>query len=307
MKLSKKNLIWFDNEFIPAGEAHIDVMTYSLHYGLSIFEGLRAYETAKGPAIFRLPDHTDRLFNSAKILNLKIPFSKTELNQAQIDLLAKNHLKSAYIRPIVFCSTEDLGLHMHDFQLHVAISAWPWGKYFKTEHENAGIKALVSSYRRHHVNSSFLKAKISGNYINSILAIQEAKMLGFDEAIMLDQQGFISEASSSNIFLVKDHVLYTPTIASVLPGVTRDSIMKIATDLGICVIEKTLTRDEAYTADEMFFTGTAVEITAVSEVDGRTIGNGQRGTITKQLDQAYSEIVQGKNKEYQHWLSYLTP
>lgn len=303
--LEKEGFIWFDGEFIPWADAKVHVLTHTLHYGAGVFEGVRAYETPRGPAIFRLKAHTNRLFRSAHILNIDIPYSKEVLSEAQKEAIVKNKLNSAYIRPVIFYGAEHLGVQTTNLPVHVAIAVWEWGSYFKMDDPNLGIKAHTSTYTRNYVSSVLCKAKANGNYINSILALQEAKARGCEEALMLDTQGFVSEGSSANVFIVRDDVIYTPCTATILEGITRDTVIILAKKLGITVIEKNLTRDDTYTADEMFFTGTAAEITPVSEMDGRKIGDGFRGKITKTLQDLYSEVVLGKNDDYIDWVTYL--
>ena len=298
----KEGVIWLDNQFVSWQDAKVHVLTHTLHYGLGVFEGVRAYEAPAGPIIFRLKDHTERLFRSAFILNIKMLYSKELLNEVQRNILAQNNLKSAYIRPIIFYGAEHLGVYPERSSVHVAVAAWEWGQYFKLDNAKKGIKAHISTYARNHVASSLLKAKANGNYINSALALQEAKNKGCDEAIMLDARGFVSEGSSANLFTVRNGIMYTPTTATILEGITRDTVMTLAKDLGISVIEKDLTRDDLYIADELFFTGTAAEITSVGEIDGRMIGDGHIGLVTQRLQQYYADVVRGKVAQYSHWL-----
>ncbi len=298
----RDGLIWFDGEWVEWREAKIHVLTHSLHYGMGVFEGVRAYKTAQGAAIFRLEEHTDRLFNSAKIMNMDIGFSKAEIAQAQKDAVLKNHLDSAYIRPICFYGSEGMGLRADGLKVHTAIAAWKWGAYLGEENMRHGIRIKTSSFTRHHVNIAMTKAKATGNYINSMMALQNALIDGYDEALMLDVDGFVAEGSGENIFMVRDGIIYTPDLTSALAGITRDTIFKLALDLGFQVIEKRITRDEVYCADEVFFTGTAAEVTPVRELDNRTIGQGGRGPITEQLQTLYFDCVHGKNARYQSWL-----
>lgn len=303
--LKQSDVVWLDGQFIPWQEANISVLTHTLHYGVGVFEGLRAYNTEQGPAIFRLQDHTDRLFRSAKIIKIPIPYDKEELNDVQQQIIAKNSLSAAYIRPMVFYGADSLGLNTAQLTSHVMVGAWEWGTYFGAEKMANGICICTSSYSRNHINSVFTKAKANGNYLNSILALQDAKMAGFDEALLLDNQGFVAEGSAENIFMVREGVLYTPELSCVLEGITRDTIFKLAADIGLKVIEKRITRDELYIADEVFFTGTAVEVTPIREIDGRTIGNGVCGNTTQQLQKMYFEVVAGKNKQYEKWITLV--
>jgi branched-chain amino acid aminotransferase len=296
-------IIWLDGKYIPYDEAKTHLLTHTLHYGAGVFEGVRAYETEDGPAIFRLKEHTDRLFRSAKIIDMKIPFSKEEINEAQIEILKRNSLKSAYLRPMVFYGSEYLGLGTRNLSVHVMIAAWEWGAYLGEENMIKGIKVCTSSFSRNHVNSSFCKAKANGNYLNSILALKEAQANGCEEALLLDHQGCVAEGSGENIFMIRDGILITPDLTSILEGITRDAIIKLAQDLGIKTIERRITRDELYVADEAFFTGTAAEVTPIRIIDNREIGSGTRGPITEMLQSAYAEIVRGKRKEYEKWLS----
>jgi branched-chain amino acid aminotransferase len=301
----REGWIWLDGDFLPWQEAKVHVLTHTLHYGMGIFEGLRAYDTPKGTAIFRLHDHTDRFFRSAKIINLSLPFSKDVLNQAQCDIIKKNNLKSGYIRPLCFLGAEGLGLHTSKLKAHIMIAAWDWGAYLGKENLEKGIKVGISSFTRHHVNITMTKAKITGNYVNSMLAINEAKATGFDEALLLDVEGYVAEGSGENFFMVRNGVLHTPRLTSCLEGITRDTILTLAMELGISVKESSITRDEVYTAEECFFTGTAVEVTPIREVDGRSIGAGKRGPITEQLQSRYFDIVQGKEKTNAKWLTFI--
>ena len=301
----RDGVIWMDGEFVPWREAKIHVLTHTLHYGMGVFEGVRAYETDKGAAIFRLQDHTDRLFRSAHILQMPMPYGKDELNQATIDAVAKNDLDSAYIRPMCFYGSEGMGLRADNLKVHVMIAAWHWGSYLGAEGLEKGIRIRTSSYTRHHVNITMCKAKANGNYMNSMLALQEALTCGYDEAMLLDNEGYVAEGSGENIFLVRDGVIYTPTLTSALDGITRATIMTLADELGIPVKEKPITRDEVYVADEVFFTGTAAEVTPVREVDNRQIGEGKRGPITEKLQALYFDIVHGRVTEKTPWLTYV--
>ena len=301
----RDGLIWYDNQMVAWREAKTHVLTHTLHYGLGVFEGVRAYETKKGAAIYRLHDHTDRLFNSAHILGMKLPFSKDEINTAQQKVVKENKLQSAYIRPMAFYGAEGMGISAKHLSTHVIVAAWSWGAYMGQEALEKGINVKTSSFSRHHVNSTMCKAKANGNYMNSILAHQEATNDGYHEALLLDTQGYVTEGSGENIFIVKKGKLYTPTLTSALDGITRDSVITIAHDEGIEVIEKNITRDEVYTADEAFFTGTAAEITPIKELDRRMIGNGARGEITEKLQSIYFDTVKGENDKYEAWLTYI--
>lgn len=291
----RDGLIWFDGEMVPWRDAKVHVLTHTLHYGMGVFEGVRAYETEKGTAIFRLQEHTNRLFDSAHIMNMNIPFSKEELNEAQRAAVRENNLPSAYIRPMVFYGSEAMGLRATGLKVHVIVAAWSWGAYMGQEALEKGIKVRTSSFTRHHVNISMTRAKANGPYFNSMLALQEALSGGADEALMLDAQGYVAEGSGENIFVVKDGVIYTPALTSCLNGITRNTIFSLASSLGIEVREKLLTRDEVYIADEAFFTGTAAEVTPIRELDGRKIGIGSRGPITEKLQTLYFDTVMGRN------------
>ena len=301
----RDGLIWYDNQMVAWREAKTHVLTHTLHYGLGVFEGVRAYETKKGAAIYRLHDHTDRLFNSAHILGMKLPFSKDEINTAQQKAVKENKLQSAYIRPMAFYGAEGMGISAKHLSTHVIVAAWSWGAYMGQEAIEKGINVKTSSFSRHHVNSTMCKAKANGNYMNSILAHQEATNDGYHEALLLDTQGYVTEGSGENIFIVKKGKLYPPTLTSALDGITRDSVINIAHDEGLEVIEKNITRDEVYTADEAFFTGTAAEITPIKELDRRMIGNGARGEITEKLQSIYFDTVKGENDKYEAWLTYI--
>ena len=301
----RDGLIWYDNQMVAWREAKTHVLTHTLHYGLGVFEGVRAYETKKGAAIYRLHDHTDRLFNSAHILGMKLPFSKDEINTAQQKAVKENKLQSSYISPMAFYGAEGMGISAKHLSTHVIVAAWSWGAYMGQEAIEKGINVKTSSFSRHHVNSTMCKAKANGNYMNSILAHQEATNDGYHEALLLDTQGYVTEGSGENIFIVKKGKLYTPTLTSALDGITRDSVITIAHDEGLEVIEKNITRDEVYTADEAFFTGTAAEITPIKELDRRMIGNGARGEITEKLQSIYFDTVKGENDKYEAWLTYI--
>jgi branched-chain amino acid aminotransferase len=270
---------------------------------MGVFEGVRAYKTASGTAIFRLKEHTKRLFNSAKIFQMDVPFDRDTLEAAQLEVVRANNLESCYIRPIIWVGSEKLGVSAKGNTIHVAIAAWPWGAYLGDDGLAKGIRVKTSSFTRHHVNVSMVRAKASGWYVNSILANQEAIADGYDEALLLDVDGYVSEGSGENFFLVNNGKLYTPDLSSCLDGITRDTILTLARDFGIPVIEKRITRDEVYTCDEAFFTGTAAEVTPIRELDNRTIGEGARGPITEKLQSAFFDVVGGKNEKYASWLA----
>ncbi|SHN91966.1 branched-chain amino acid transaminase [bacterium endosymbiont of Bathymodiolus sp. 5 South] len=299
----RDGLIWFDGEWVDWREAKVHVLTHTLHYGMGVFEGVRAYQTENGTAIFRLEEHTNRLFNSAKIMNMDIGYSKDEINQAQREAVTKNHLDSAYLRPMCFYGSEGMGLRADGLKVHTIIAAWEWGSYLGEDNMKNGLRIRTSSFTRHHVNITMTKAKANGNYINSMLALQEALTDGYDEALLLDVDGFVAEGSGENIFIIHDGIIYTPDLTSALAGITRDTIVTLARDLGYKVIEKRITRDEVYCADEAFFTGTAAEVTPIRELDNRTIGAGTRGPITEQLQALYFDCVYGRHDKYKQWIS----
>jgi branched-chain amino acid aminotransferase len=301
----RDGVIWLDGEMVPWRQAKIHVLTHSLHYGLGIFEGIRAYRTSKGTAIFRLGAHTDRLFRSAHILRMAMPYDKQTINDAICEVVRRCGLESGYIRPLCFYGAEGMGLRADNLRTHVMIAAWHWGTYMGDDNLRHGIRVRTSSYTRHHVNITMCKAKATGNYINSILAVNEALSCGCNEAMLLDAEGYVTEGSGENIFIVRDGVLYTPELTSALDGITRDTIMRLASDEGIPVREKRFTRDEVYIADEAFFTGTAAEVTPIREVDNRIIGGGGRGPITERLQTLYFDQVHGRRKEYPEWLTLL--
>jgi len=288
---------------VPWRDANIHVLTHSLHYGMGVFEGIRAYKTESGPAIFRLKEHVKRLFNGTKIFQMAIPYNEEQITQAIIDVVKDNKLAACYIRPIVFIGSEKLGVSPTGNTIHTSIAAWEWGAYLGEDGLNKGIRVKTSSFTRHFVNSSLVRAKASGYYINSILAHQEVAANGYDEALLLDTEGYVSEGSGENFFMVRNGIVYTPDLASCLDGITRDSIIEIAQDLGFKVKEKRLTRDEVYTADEAFFTGTAAEVTPIRELDDRMIGDGLKGPITKQIQDVFFSTVYGKNERYKSWLT----
>ncbi|MDX1695011.1 MAG: branched-chain amino acid transaminase [Ketobacteraceae bacterium] len=301
----RDGLIWFDGEMIPWRDAQVHVLTHTLHYGMGVFEGVRAYQTVKGPGIFRLRAHTDRLYRSAHIMNMKIPYSKDELNAAQLACVRENNLPHAYLRPMVFYGSEGMGLRAENLQTHVIVAAWEWPSYMTPEALEQGIKVRTSSYTRHHVNISMCKAKANGHYINSMLALQEALSGGAQEALLLDPEGYVAEGSGENIFIVFDGVLYTPELTSCLDGITRSTVITLAEELGYEVREKRITRDEVYVADEAFFTGTAAEVLPIKELDGRAIGAGKRGPVTEQLQKLYFDQVNGRREQHPEWIAYV--
>ena len=299
----RDGLIWFDGKMVPWRDARVHVLTHTLHYGLGVFEGVRAYQTSEGPAIFKLQEHTDRLFNSAKILNMTIPYTKDEVNQAQIASVRDNGLNSAYLRPMAFFGAEGMGLRADNLNTHLIVAAWEWGAYMGEENLKRGIKVRTSSYTRHHVNITMTRAKANGNYINSMLALQEAISGGADEALLLDPEGYVSEGSGENFFMVKNGIIYTPELTNCLDGITRATVMQLAQEFGYEVVAKRITRDEVYVADEAFFTGTAAEVTPIRELDGREIGAGSRGPVTERLQTAYFDIVHGRDADRMDWLT----
>jgi branched-chain amino acid aminotransferase len=286
---------------VPWREAKVHVLTHTLHYGMGVFEGVRAYNTDKGTAIFRLQEHTDRLFRSAKILGMKMPYDKETINEAQRAVVRENNLESAYIRPMCFYGSEGMGIRADNLNVHTMVAAWSWGAYLGEENMTQGIRIKTSSFTRHHVNITLCKAKANGNYMNSMMALQEAVSCGYDEALLLDAQGFVCEGSGENFFMIRDGVLYTPELTSALEGITRDTVITLARDIGLKVVEKRITRDEVYIADEAFFTGTAAEVTPIREFDNRPIGSGSRGPITEKLQAMYFDQVYGRSEVYQNW------
>lgn len=298
--------IWLDGELIRWEDAKVHVLTHALHYGTAYFEGIRCYELADGrSAVFRLPEHMRRLADSGKILGFPLPYTEDQICQAAIDVIRANNLKECYIRPLAFVGLGDLGLYAPNNPINVCIAVWPWGAYLGDEGLQKGIRAKVSSYTRHHVNVMMTKSKGSGNYINSVLAKHEVKKAGYDEAIMLDAEGYVSEASGENIFMVRDRRIKTTPLTSILPGITRDSIIQLARDKGYEVVEERFTRDELYTADEAFLTGTAAELTPIREVDDRQIGAGRRGCVTEDVQKTFFDVIKGKNPKYEKWLAYV--
>jgi branched-chain amino acid aminotransferase len=297
--------IWYDGKLVPWREATTHVLTHTLHYGMGVFEGVRAYKTQKGTAIFRLSAHTDRLFRSAHILGMTLPYDKATMNEATCTAVRENKLESAYIRPMCFYGSEGMGLRADNLKVHAIVAAWSWGAYLGEDGQKRGIKVRTSSYNRHHVNVTMCRAKANGNYMNSMMALREAQSAGCDEALLLDTEGYVSEGSGENIFLVRDGVLVTPDITSALDGITRATVIQLATDLGMKVIEKRITRDEVVIADEAFFTGTAAEVTPIRELDGRPIGAGSRGPVTEKLQSLYFDVVHGRAPKYADWLTLV--
>ena len=301
----RDGVIWMDGELVPWREANVHVLTHTLHYGMGVFEGVRAYETDQGTAIFRLQDHTRRLFDSAKIMRMNIPFDQDTLNAAQKQVVRENDLKSAYLRPVCFYGSDGMGLRADNLSVRCAIAAWEWGAYLGADNMEKGIRIKTSSFTRHHVNISMCKAKANGHYINSMLALQEAMTDGYDEALLLDNEGYVAEGSGENIFIIRNGVIYTPDLTSALDGITRNTIMHLAAELGIDVLERRITRDEVYIADEAFFSGTAAEVTPIRELDNRPIGTGTRGPITEKLQAMYFDVVQGKSSNRAEWLTLV--
>ena len=296
--------IWFDGRLVDWRDAKIHVLTHTLHYGCGAFEGVRAYQTDAGTAIFRLQEHTQRLFNSAKILRMQIPFTQDQVNEAQREVVRVNQLESCYLRPLTWIGSEKLGVSPRGNTIHLMVAAWAWGAYLGEEGMKKGIRVKTSSYSRHHVNITMTQAKAVSNYSNSILANMEALDDGYDEALLLDTSGFVSEGAGENVFVIKDGVVYTPDLsAGALNGITRNTVLHICDDLGIKLVQKRITRDECYIADEMFFSGTAAEVTPIREYDRIQIGAGQRGPVTEKIQSAFFDIVNGRNAKYAHWLA----
>ncbi|MFO8152785.1 branched-chain amino acid transaminase [Thioalkalivibrio sp.] len=301
----RDGVIWMDGKMVPWRDARTHVLTHTLHYGMGVFEGVRAYEAEGGTAIFRLEDHTRRLFNSARILGMPMPYGADEISAAQVAAVRENGLKTAYIRPMCFYGAEGMGLRADNLEVHVIVAAWTWGSYLGEANMTRGIRVRTSSYNRHHVNVTMCKAKANGNYMNSMLALQEAISCGYDEAMLLDTEGYVAEGSGENIFLVHDDVLHTPDLTSALDGITRRTILALADEEGLRVVERRITRDEVYIADEAFFTGTAAEVTPIREVDGRPIGEGTRGPITQRLQSLYFDVVKGRHPKHEAWLTHV--
>lgn len=301
----RDGVIWYDGKMVNWRDATTHVLTHTLHYGMGVFEGVRAYKTDKGTAIFRLKEHTDRLFRSAHILGMKMPFDKATMMEAQKAAVRENNLESAYMRPMAFYGAEAMGISAKTLSTHVIVAAWSWGAYMGEEAITKGIRVKTSSFSRHHVNITMCKAKANGNYMNSILAHQEAAQDGYQEALLLDVDGFVAEGSGENIFIVRNGKLITPDLTSALEGITRDTIVQLAKEIGLEVIEKRITRDEVYSADEAFFTGTAAEVTPIRELDNRAIGEGTRGPITEKLQSMYFDVVKGKSAKHSDWLTLV--
>ncbi len=300
----RDGVIWFDGKMVPWRDAKIHVLTHTLHYGMGVFEGVRAYHAGdKGSCIFKLEEHTDRLFRSAHIMRMDIPYSKDELNEAQRAVVRENNLDEAYLRPMAFLGTEGMGLRADNLTTHVIVAAWDWPSYMSPEAKEQGIKIRTSSYTRHHVNITMCKAKANGNYINSMLALREALESGCEEALLLDNEGYVAEGSGENFFMVRDGIIYTPELTSCLDGITRKTIFQLAEDCNYEIREKRITRDEVYIADEAFFTGTAAEVLPIREYDGRVIGEGKRGPITTRLQDLYFKAVKGQLPEHTDWLA----
>ncbi len=301
----RDGVIWYDGKLVPWREATTHVLTHTLHYGMGVFEGVRAYKTDKGTAIFRLEEHTDRLFRSAHILQMTIPYDRETINKAITNVVRENKLESGYIRPMCFYGSEGMGLRADNLKVHMIIAAWPWGTYLGEDGVKNGIRVHTSSFNRHHVNVSMCRAKANGHYINSMLALHEALACGCDEALLLDTEGYVAEGSGENFFIVRDGVIYTPDLTSSLDGITRDTVIRLAREAGIEVREKRITRDEVYIADEAFFTGTAAEVAPIRELDGRVIGGGKRGPVTEKLQALYFDQVHGRRARYPEWLTLV--
>jgi branched-chain amino acid aminotransferase len=302
----RDGFIWQNGALVPWREARVHVLTHTLHYGVGVFEGVRAYSTPQGPCIFRLAEHTRRLFNSAHILGLTIPYTPEQVDEAQRQVFAANELEEGYLRPMVYLGAEAMGLRAKDLSVNLVVAAWPWPNYMDPESRERGIRVRTSSYTRHHVNITMCKAKANGNYINSILALHEAQDVGCDEALMLDNEGYVAEGTGENVFLVKNGVLHTPELTSCLDGITRDTVFQLAAEEGLTIRERRITRDEVYIADEAFFTGTAAEVLPIRELDGRIIGAGGRGPITERLQTLYFEQVRGQRNAFPQWLTPVT-
>ncbi|MBI1731351.1 MAG: branched-chain amino acid transaminase [Gammaproteobacteria bacterium] len=301
----RDGVIWMDGKIVPWRDARVHVLTHTLHYGMGVFEGIRTYATDRGPAIFRLYDHTERLFRSAHILRMPMPWDRDTINQACIEMVRRNNLDACYIRPLCFYGSEGMGLRADNLKTHVVVAAWQWGAYLGKEGLERGIRIRTSSFTRHHVNISMCKAKAVGHYINSMLALQEAMETGYDEALLLDPEGYVAEGSGENIFIVRDGIIYTPELTSALEGITRQTVVALAQECGIPVREKRLTRDEVYIADEAFFTGTAAEVTPIRELDNRTIGAGRRGPITERLQALFFDCASGRRANRTEWLTHV--
>ncbi|MGH8445916.1 MAG: branched-chain amino acid transaminase [Solimonas sp.] len=301
----RDGFIWYDGELKPWRECQTHVLTYTLHYGVGCFEGVRAYKTPRGTAIFRLEEHTRRLFNSAKILGMKMPWTQEQLNVAQKEVLRANKLESAYLRPMVFYGSEGMGLRATGLNTHVIVAAWTWGAYLGADNMERGIRVKTSSFQRQYVNAALCRAKANANYLTSSMALNEVLRDGYDEALMLDTEGFVAEGSAENIFIITNGVISTPDVTSALDGITRRTVMQLAQDHGYKVVERRITRDELYVCDEAFFTGTAAEVTPIREVDNRPVGEGRRGPITAKLQAAYLALVNGESASYPEWLAHI--
>ena len=303
--LKEAEKIWMDGKFVNWKDARVHVLTHTLHYGVGAFEGIRCYKAGDGSAIFRLDDHVERLFTSAHIMSIEIPYTRDEIRAAIKETVRVNRLDACYIRPIVYVGYGSMGLYVEDNPINVAIAAWTWGSYLGDEGLKKGIRVKISSFTRHHVNISMTRAKVPGYYVNSILAKKEVKAAGYDEAVLLDPDGYVAEGSGENIFIVRKGILKTPPLTSILAGITRDSIIHLSREMGMTVVEERFTRDDLYIADEAFLTGTAAELTPIREVDNRVIGTGKPGPVTQRLQDAFFNIVQGREKRYKDWLTYL--
>ncbi|HHB92373.1 MAG TPA: branched-chain amino acid transaminase [Thioploca sp.] len=301
----RDGVIWLDGKMIPWRDAKVHVLTHTLHYGMGVFEGLRAYQTEQGTAIFRLQEHTRRLFDSAHILGMKILYDQQTINDVCCAAVRENNLSSAYIRPMCFYGSEGMGLRADNLKVHTIVAAWNWGTYLGPDAIKNGIRIRTSSYTRHHVNITMCKAKANGNYMNSMLALQEALTCGYDEALLLDNEGYVAEGSGENIFIIRDGIIYTPDLTSALNGISRATIFVLAAEMGFTIREKRITRDEIYIADEAFFTGSAAEVTPIRELDDRTIGYGTRGPITKRLQDCFFDVVHGRHSEHKDWLTFV--
>jgi branched-chain amino acid aminotransferase len=301
----RDGFIWYDGKLVPWRDANTHVLTHSLHYGLAVFEGLRAYDTAKGTAIFRLREHIDRMYNSAHIYLMKIPYAKDAICEAALETVRANQLASCYVRPIAFYGSEKMGVSPKGAQVHLAIAAWPWGAYLGADGLEKGIRVKTSSYARHHINVTMARAKVASTYANSILANLEATQDGYDEALLLDVDGFVAEGAGENLFVIRDGRIFEPEISSALVGITRDTVIQLAADMGLTVTSKRLTRDDIYLADEAFFTGTAAEVTPIRELDNRVIGAGGRGPITAELQKRFFDVVNARDEKRLGWLSFV--
>lgn len=301
----RDGFIWYDGKLVPWRDANTHVLTHSLHYGLSVFEGLRAYNTAKGTAIFRLEEHIDRMFNSAHIYMMKMPYDRQTLMEASREVVRANKLDSCYVRPIAFYGSEKMGVSPRGATVHVAIAAWPWGAYLGADGIEKGIRVKTSSFARHHINVTMARAKFAATYANSILANLEATQDGYDEALLLDVDGYVAEGAGENLFVIKNGRLYEPELTSALIGITRDTVIQLARDIGLEVTSKRMTRDDIYIADEAFFTGTAAEVTPIRELDNRAIGNGARGEITAKLQSMFFDVVNARDEKHLSWLSFV--